>query len=254
MHDAIQYSVVDNLLSPYRDGGGGSADYYDSTFNQFSYAPLGQSGIAGYIPDQTKVQGLIDSLSDYFTRNFYFDGHGGTDNLGDGPNRGLVRIDVDSVANALGNSYQDYQLVRGHPYRFVFLNACDTADNNRWCHAFGVWSSILTADDITDWPDGAQAFVGFHGEVRGASSDEEWRQLSQTYTVFFGAWMQGYTLDQCVKFASSNHPGAPFGNYTLEFPLSTPYQNPLKRNYWYRPWLQVFGYHWITRGGYALPP
>ena len=256
MRNCLQWGVVDQLVKP--TWAGGSYDNpYTSDFNEYSWP--GGPGDPGYIANNLRATALKTSLGHESVRNFYFNGHGSPTKLGDGEN-GNVTIDIDSVSGVLGNNYNHYSnRWRKHPYRLVFLDACETANNPNWAHAFGVYDSI-TPDQLSDRPDCVQAFVGWIGEPRGPSNSPEWLDMAETYTVFFGAWMQGFNLEECIRLASSKHPSAPFDLFNLTFPLGNRFP-------WYTAnwdtirggaannfWLKVYGYRWITRENFDPAP
>jgi hypothetical protein len=257
VRDCIQHGVVDNLLTP-ASLGGGHADNYSSYYN--AYTLSGWPPNPGYLrtpADGGRLLNVTGGLADYFTRNFHFDGHGNRTTLGDGSS---IMLDAGAVAATLQNNWSPRTgLKRGHPYRFVFLNACETGVLPDWAHAFGVYDS-MTPEEVADWPPSVQAFVGWIYKPRAPYTDAEWSAMEQTYEVFYGAWMSGYTLDQCIRWASSTHPGVPFDNYSLDFPLGVQY------TFWQiHGWggaleglsnafsLRVYGYRWIKRTGFGLP-
>jgi hypothetical protein len=247
MRDCIQWGVVDQLLKP-TWAGGGNPNLYSSTFNDFS-SVLG-SGMPGFLPHNAAATTLIDNLGDPFTRNFHFDGHGSPKILGDD---NVVTVDSQMVANKLNNSWSPRTgFKRKHAFRFVFLNACETARLPRWAHIFGIPDSIK-ADQLADNPSWAQAFLGWVGSPRAADSDDEWRDVTQTYTVFYAAWMSNqYPLAECIKMASNTKPFGPSDPTTLNFPFgkkfawgATHYKG--KSNDFE---LKVYGYRGIKRIGF----
>jgi hypothetical protein len=249
MHDAIQWGVVDPLISPLESGGSRSENPYNSTFNDYSWS--GGSGNPGYLSGQSDVNNLITNLTDADTMNFYFDGHGSTSTLGD-DNRQQVAIFVTQVSYALGNRFNATNGAWAqHPYRFVFLNACDTADDHDWAHAFGIFD-VIRPEQLADRPLGAQAFLGWIGEPRAPDSDDEWNDMAKTFTVFFEAWQGGYNLEECIQIASSTNPYGD-GSVILNFPFGKKYFQLFGRtagNMANNFDLKIYGYPWITRTGY----
>ncbi|MGD0743720.1 MAG: hypothetical protein ABSA45_01060 [Verrucomicrobiota bacterium] len=96
--------------------------------------------------------------------NFYFDGHGSPQAIGDDKINPGVNIGDWQIAASIGN----HGGVEGpdwkHPYRFVFLNACQTADNDHFAHAFGIPDRITSQDLNSKLP---QAYLGWVGKPRG---------------------------------------------------------------------------------------
>ena len=251
--DCVQHGVVDVLLTP--GWAGGSDNYYNSDYNDFSWS--GGSGSPGWLESNSQVTELLNNLAITFTRNFHFDGHGSQTGVGDDD---MVTMSSGAVSSALQNAWGPrVGLIRHHPYRFVFLNACNTADTADWAYTFGIYTS-LGPDDISDWPLGVQAFLGWFGKPRAPTTDQEWRDMGDTYAVFYGAWMQGFSLTECISIASRKHPPAPFDVVTLDFPLGikytllqqifSDYPNLMPNNF--HP--VIYGYPWIKRSGYELPP
>ncbi len=79
-------------------------------------------------------------MRDLICRNLYFYGHGGPDVLGTTRTNpaptGYIR--QPEVENALHNHDKNpFYGFNNHPYRFVFLDGCNTA-NGDWCKTFGI--------------------------------------------------------------------------------------------------------------------
>jgi hypothetical protein len=246
MWDAMQDGVVDPLIQP-TSAGGENDDPYISTYNDFTWwGDL--SGNPGYLTDQAAANYLfLTNLVLDTTVNFYFDGHGSSTALGDGPRNQLV-IGRGVVEARLHNKFDANGVWNEHPYRFVFLNACDTADDPGWAHTFGICDRITT-DELSDRPDRVQAFVGWNGEPR-APQGNEWYDEAITYELFFNLWMAGYSLHSCIYISSQTNPTVP--PYTLNFPLGKkfdyPYNGVLNCNNHFH--IRIYGYAGICRTGY----
>ena len=254
MRDCVQWGVVDELIKP-TSVGGENDNPYISTYNSYSWS--GGPGNPGYLSSSSDAWWLLsNNLVAFATRNFYFDGHGNPTAIGDNKSASdptSVTLTTGMVGSLLQNRWDPNDGAwRQHPYRFVFLNACETADDQRWAHAWGIYGHI-TALQVTQRPEAVQAFVGWIGEPRGADSASEWYDEAQTYAVFFAAWMNGMTLDQCISMASS---AQPFGwsGITLNFPLGTKYGLPYSLYTANNFAITVYGYRWITRTSYQMPP
>ena len=260
MRDCIQWGVVDELIKPTWAGGENDDPYY-STFNTFS----DESGYGnpGYLPTQVPyVWNLLTNLALEATRNFHFDGHGNPGAIGDDKPESDptgVTLGVGQVASALRNANgPGVGFWNQHPYRFVFLNACETAKNYDWAHAFGI-KYYLEEKDLSYNPLAVQAFVGWKGSPRAANSTGEWYDEAETFAVFYGAWMNGMNLNQCLKMASSEYPFAPYDySIHLDFPLGIKFNlaqvitHPIAAlfqglNNFH---IKVYGYLGIKRTGY----
>jgi hypothetical protein len=182
--------------------------------------------------------------------DFYFEGHGNPSTLGDDA-RGQVSFFNNQVGFALGNLSGKSGATPQHPYRFVFLNACDTADDDGWAHAFGIPDKI-TGAELDNGSSPPQAFVGWKGEPRAPNRDDDWNDVAETYTIFFSAWQNGYNLQECIDIASSSNPLGD-GSVTLNFPLGKRF-NIFQNYYGLRGLnnfhINVYGYRGIKRVDY----
>lgn len=162
MRFAIQYGVVDTLTAPDQSGMPGNPNPYNSVFNEYTWSGNLQ-GEAGWLSSMTDVTALTNNLAQNHTRNFYFDGHGSDSTIGNSyaPDQaGSVTIAAVDIAAMLHNWITASKRKNAclHPYRFVFLNACDTADYYTWAWAFGIPEN-LTYERVAE-RGYAQAFVG----------------------------------------------------------------------------------------------
>lgn len=219
MRDCVQWGIVDELIKPGWIGGMNPNPYH-STFNDYSWS--GGRGIPGYLSSSNAVSQLTNNLADPQTMNFQFTGHGSEHTIGNGKgdkDPALLSIASGAIAEMLGNKFlPKHGPKRQHPYRFVFLDACETAKAPFWSQAFGVLPRITTAQ-LADRPMKVQAFVGWYGSPRAPNSTGEFYDEAVTFAVFYSAWMNGFTLDGCIFYASGPHPLPPFEPTTLNFPL-----------------------------------
>jgi len=147
----------------------------------------------------------------------------------------------------LHNTFYTHGAVLGHPYRFVFLDSCNSADKLDWAHAFGIGGRV-TAAQLADRPWKAQAFVGWVKKPRYPDSDTEWRDYTTTLGVFFGCWMSGFTVDECIDKASAFYPGDPFPGTFLYFRLGEEFTLLQRGKNNFR--IRVYGYAGLTRTGF----
>jgi hypothetical protein len=245
MHDAIEYGVVDHVISPPESGGSGSFNPYNSTFNDYTW--VGDlNGNPGWISSPSVVPALTNNLADPDTRNFYFDGHGSLTSIGNSAapsDPSSIMITTSEMAALLQNRIGKTSWCR-HPYRFVFLNACDTAGGSCWARAFGIKDKITYAQ--ASQIGHAQAFVGWVNESRAPENDDDWYNMEETYAVFYSAWMNEVPLEDCINAASSNSLplplGEPFPWYEYAFPSiyhTLPYH------------IRILGYAGLTRSGFV---
>ena len=105
------------------------------------------------------------SLSDSSTANLYHFGHGSWKDLGVNP-KAHLGFYVKEIQAYLTNTTEagflgfGHTLVTKHPYRFVFLDGCNTADGD-WCVAFGVDRKKTSAAQFAQKGVEPQAFMGW---------------------------------------------------------------------------------------------
>lgn len=118
-------------------------------------------------------------------------------------------------------------------YRFVFLQACNTANDAGWARAFGIEDDIHGIQ-VMDVPDCVQAFVGWMGECMYPGTEAAWDAFGVTLNQFVVLWQSGYRLDVIVRITQTS----PQGGY----PLQGRYKGDR---------LFIYGYDPITRTGFA---
>ncbi len=263
--------VVDLLTQP-----GWPWSSYASSFDRFTW-PGDIWGYPGYVTSMTTITGsLYPSLTDGETKNLYCYGHGTPNWLGNA--MGDVYIRADEVAARLGNHFHTQGgPIPAKPYRFVFLDACDTASDNQWRDAFGIMS-LRPGDQAGREKLGPQAFVGWaHGktgclsemyDTNGNLDLNKTRAAESAYTAtlcgFYLAWMNGATLYQCINLASD--PTAvpyPLPVPSIKrFTIGPPFANPsfIVINSYPSP-IYIVGHSGLTRSGlvrdqdgHYLPP
>lgn len=221
--------VVDTLTQPYWPWPWG---WYDSSFDRYTgWAP--QSPYPGYVGSMATVVPLLNSLSDGQTKNFYCYAHGSPDTLANDAED--VKLTARLVAEALVNTgIPEFPYVTkvNNPYRFVFLDACNTIVDHQWRHAFGI--SRMGPDNQAARPIlGPQAFVGWKGMpvdwFAGYYNDGKFpdpgyldvyksKAVQSAYAAtlqsFFSDWMNGQPLRSCIWRASNLN--------IVQCPLQTP--------------------------------
>jgi hypothetical protein len=258
IHDCVEYGVVDSLISPPESGGGGSFDPYPSSFNDYTWSG-DLNGRPGYLSGTNDVAGLMSNFADPATRDFHFDGHGNPQNIGNNQNGASeVTINVGDVASLLKNYAHGKAingLSRGRPFRLVFLNACETADDDAWHNAFGIYRRITSAD-LAKNSQNAQAYVGWVNSPRIPLTSDNWYDFANTYGVLYDAWMNGYPLDDCLDLASQEYPFGSGAGITLNWPLQAKF-NWLQvhiRGFKNDFHLRIYGYAGLMRSGYDSDP
>jgi hypothetical protein len=267
LRDCVQLTIVDQLIGTCNATF--CYDYpYSSTFNTWS--DLGtQQGNPGHLASMSDVSNLLTNLGNGnllqpLTKNFYFFGHGNSTEIG--TLNDDAYFNAGQVASALGNGIFTYGkghissgvLRLGQAYRLVFLDACFTAFDSDFAHAFGVFNKI-SSKQLAHWPEQAQAFVGWTGEKKepGGVVGNKF-DMANCYSVFWSAWQSGLPLDRCVWYASQDHPPAPLNFEDLSaYNFGPNYQHWNAYQYWrygitgpHDPKLRIYGYAGLTRTGY----
>jgi hypothetical protein len=264
--------VVDVLMMP-----SFGFDTYGSYFDHFDFSPEPNPG---YLPNRQTALNLLDNINtDSAVDNFYFYGQGSEDIISDGNGTGGAYLWAYEVAGGLGNSTAAAGIFCKHPYRFVFIDSCASAADERWQNAFGISDPPPTLSTVTP-PDvqAPRAFLGWVGwktDLRGCQATAVLcNDYGTTLNAFYTLWMSGFTLDQCIRAASLNY------KYNQSDPSSLHYPLPVSGNeqcilsdgtstdrgsasttqpgvgYSGTSWLKVVGYPGLTRDGYdpSIPP
>jgi trimeric autotransporter adhesin len=242
-----------------------SSKPYSSSYNSFNWTLGASGGNPGFVNSPSDAQNLLSNLKPLSNRNFFWEGHGTNDppDIGNNerafietnpnapnptitPNPTYVDIPAMEIASDLNNLGWLPKHGYSHPYRFVFLDACETADDDRFAEAFGIIAPD-TETQLGNWK--VQAFVGWVGSPRAPNSDAEWSEYTMTLYVFFSSWMQGSTtLAACLNKASNPDPYGN-GSLILDFPLGIKYT-------WFQQHIggysnsfhwKIYGYPNITR-------
>ncbi len=191
---------------------------------------------AGHLVSPGEKTVLLADLSLLTTRIFYWSGHGNAHFIGnDWSNPVPIGLTSAQVADALRNVVTDASYDAPHPYRFVFLNACNTA-NGDWPSAFGIPLHI-SDDDLARYPYSEAAFLGWQGLVRIPGTAAEAYQMGGALNKFYINWLSEFPLWKCVKFSCDT---------SLDWPLN----KWIKQEPWWRiprPIPRIYGYAKIVR-------
>jgi hypothetical protein len=243
-------SACDTLLMPVTSGGGHS-DNYVSYFNVYTSENFpGQPGFPGYLSSRSVATNLLFYLSQSFTANCYISGHGNSTYITDGQTNSTghysgAYIGAGEVATMLTNSWTAAGGPNAkHPYRFVFLDGCDTAQTMTWAHAFGIYDK--GTNGLPQTIIGPQAFVGWQGlkasiaDANGVN-DTLANAYGATINRFYLDWINGRPLAVCEADAENN---------ILPFPLPVPgNENTSLLSGAPTSKLITIGYFGLTRGG-----
>jgi len=160
--------------------------------------------------------------------NFFWFGHGSEISIGAyEPGTSITEIQIAQALNngifiSAGTNLFDYAQ---HPYRFAWIEACDTAQGN-FCEAFSIPAQDLSTNNFIAGGIMSRAYLGYKNEefVDMNPSDGTWQQRATMYNVFLVNFLQdsGYSLAALVYFAQRFQ--GPFQNVVfLMDPSATSY-------------------------------
>jgi len=240
------YMIVGGAGSPSDYGGVlGTLDAYGLNGN-LSPGNNAQAGYVFTLKDDTTRQQLLSYLGTSRYENFYYFGHG-NDSAISAYNAPVTGIDLQQMAYAIGNvplSMNDgepvwdqdldpdlptmYQPTLSpsilhaalHPYRFVYLDACNTGRAN-FCEAFGIPAITVSTNFFAAAGVESRAFIGFtqptgFDDSNSSSDRNGWPSRSLFLQQFLTSWMDGNTdLSTIVVNAKDS-----FGTYGYKMPWS----------------------------------
>lgn len=190
---------------------------YNSYFNRYLPDPNGE--YPGYItkrspatndpPSLITVQNLLGDITNGVTKQIYIHGHGTNGWMGN--YNGSAYISANDVGSRLGNTFaKKGGLTAQQPYRFVFLDGCDTASGKDWRRSFGIFP-LDSPNQAARNKTGPQAYVGwgtvttgllnFKDHTTGATDQEQ--GYVNTLAKFYSAWMSGNRLRDCLNSATT---------------------------------------------------
>ena len=163
-------------------------------------------------------------------RNFWYFGHGNNHEIGDYtgkvyPNGG--DLTQDQIAFGLANVPLSYNYVvvlpvpapypafrvpepttiqhaALHPYRFVYLDGCDTGAGTM-SEAFGIPAATLSTNDFVANGVESRVFIGYKSWKVDNVTQLNWENYSSMIWYFLSAWTQGLDSGDCVYDAQQNN-------------------------------------------------
>jgi hypothetical protein len=196
-------STVDRMVTDMIVGGAGSPTDYGGVLGTLDAYGLignlspGNSAQGGTVFTLNSVEAreeLLNYLYDYRYRNFYYFGHGNETAIS-AYNVAQTVITKDQLAYALENVPLNFSITHAayHPYRFVWIDACDTAKGS-FCEAFGVPAMTVSTNFFRALKVESRAFLGFTKPTgfkpSNSSSDPNgWPNRSRMMNEFLSRWI-----------------------------------------------------------------
>ena len=185
--------VVDALIAPRWPW-----SVYQSYFNR--YLPDSRGEYPGYISSIYDVtNNFLPDLGNGVTKNLFTYTHGSSGKLQNYD--GDIAIYAADVQRVLGNNYDSKakKFNTPDPFRFVFLDGCETASDPLWRRTFGIYPLGISSRGKV----GPQAFVGWARErTPYANTQERLTGYAATLQAFYVFWMSGQPLANCIKLTS----------------------------------------------------
>jgi hypothetical protein len=159
------------------------------------------------LPHEIELAGgwgvVTNNLAQFGSRDFFYFGHGSEGTLGSGG----VTLHLDDVKKLLGNNFKDpLSATNMHPYRFVFMDGCNTADGD-WPQAFGIpkKTGMVFADFWNKRGIRARAFMGWNRTKAVGTGIISGGQLNPDHENYIGKfwdwWGHGTSGDRSVQDA-----------------------------------------------------
>lgn len=122
-------------------------------------------------------------------RNIYYYGHGGPNTLGYGSNDPNNGTRASAIQSVLRNRFLKEDFNIRHPFRFVFLDGCQTGSkSSEWPTSFGIMPKELTGADFATLGLPNRAFVGWKKNIVTTAFET----TRHTFVLrFFDNWMEG---------------------------------------------------------------
>ncbi len=174
--------------------------------NSFSPGNNCQAGTVYTVTDMPSAGTLLYYLAGYERdyRNFYFFGHGSASSIGAKTTNGWVGLTQGEIADFLWNVPLSYQVMHAafRPYRFVFIDGCDTAKAN-FCEAFAIPAVALSTNYFAAAGIESRAFVGFKSWSINLNT-WNWQAYSLMTEGFLRDWMGNVPVQSCLNNAKSD--------------------------------------------------
>jgi hypothetical protein len=130
-----------------------------------------------------------NTLAQPNTRNLHYYGHGSSTTLGYGSNDRNNGVRASAIRSVLRNNFIKEEIRIRHPFRFVFLDGCETGSAaSEWPASFGIMPAELTTTDFAALGLPNRAFLGWKKKIFTAGFDSS----RHTFVLrFFENWLEG---------------------------------------------------------------
>jgi hypothetical protein len=181
------------------------------------------AGTVFTLQDQSSRTNLLNYLADHRYENFYFFGHGNDSSIG---SYNGFTLTSDQIGFALDNVPLSFsgqpelinvdppiivypqvptqiKTIADHPYRFVVIDACDTAAGN-FCEAFAIPAITVSTNYFRTLGVESRAFVGFKSWALNLNF-LTWQSYSLMTSGFLFDWLDGHDVQTCVNDARNGY-------------------------------------------------
>jgi hypothetical protein len=179
---------------------------YGQVRNSVGGGPYDQIDYGAVADNSTAWTNWLGVVKDTFTGNLYHFGHGGPNGVGiePGAHRGFTDTEIAvTLSNGFVGGIFGYfkSYVAKHPYRFVFLDGCNTGDGDL-CVAFGTERKRITAAKYAQRGLPTRAFMGWWS-IKQYITVGQGRQFEPDHynfvVNFFSRWSGGMTLQNAIN-------------------------------------------------------
>lgn len=148
--------------------------------------------------NSTDKSNLLSYIASYTYRNFYFFGHGNP-TVFSGINEATA-INQYTIAKILNNFMTGTKLQNYHPYRFVFIDGCDTG-KGKFCESFGIPAQTVNNNFFATAGVRSRAFISYKKSVNFNTAQWDWRSIM--LGTFFSQWQVNTPVYSCMTNAQA---------------------------------------------------
>jgi hypothetical protein len=167
----------------------------------FSPGNVANAGEVFFLADATTRSNLLSYLASSNYDNFYFFGHGSASAIGAYNGTALSQGDIATALFNVPLSYVNPHLSHT-PYRFVFIDGCDTGSGN-FCESFSIPAAALSTNYFATAGIESRVFVGFTSWKVNLNI-YNWEEYSDMTHELLNDWLRGVPIQTCVNNAKSD--------------------------------------------------